>query len=71
LGGLDDLIYKINSVSSLGVFQRPVRHCWSGLTKEYKKKFCNVCRKRLDDIPSRYCESKLKFSIQMRDTRLQ
>ncbi|XP_066257964.1 diacylglycerol kinase theta isoform X1 [Euwallacea similis] len=33
----------------------PVGHCWSE-TLHHKRKFCNVCRKRLDDCESVHCE---------------
>ncbi|GFG39878.1 hypothetical protein Cfor_03863, partial [Coptotermes formosanus] len=33
----------------------PVAHCWSEQT-HHKRKFCNVCRKRLDDSLSIHCE---------------
>ena len=37
-------------------FQNPVAHCWSEIFP-HKRKFCNVCRKRLDDSESIHCES--------------
>jgi len=39
------------------VLQNPVAHCWSEQT-HHKRKFCNVCRKRLDDSLSIHCEGK-------------
>ncbi|XP_020283288.1 diacylglycerol kinase theta isoform X2 [Pseudomyrmex gracilis] len=39
------------------LIKNPVAHCWSEQAKENrKKKFCNVCRKRLDDTLSVHCE---------------
>jgi hypothetical protein len=35
--------------------QNPVPHCWSE-QGHYKRKFCNVCRKRLDESLSMRCE---------------
>ncbi|PAA62561.1 hypothetical protein BOX15_Mlig019125g1 [Macrostomum lignano] len=34
---------------------RPVSHCWSE-PAHFKRKFCNVCRKRLDYYPAVRCE---------------
>ncbi|CAG0912429.1 unnamed protein product [Notodromas monacha] len=36
--------------------QNPVPHCWSE-QGHYKRKFCNVCRKRLDEALAFRCES--------------
>ncbi|XP_065371404.1 diacylglycerol kinase theta isoform X3 [Calliphora vicina] len=36
------------------IIKNPVAHCWSGPTT-HKKKFCTVCRKRLDETPSVHC----------------
>uniref|UniRef100_A0A1I8MNK8 Diacylglycerol kinase n=1 Tax=Musca domestica TaxID=7370 RepID=A0A1I8MNK8_MUSDO len=36
------------------IIKNPVAHCWSEPT-QHKKKFCTVCRKRLDDAPSVHC----------------
>jgi len=43
-----------HSMSS--VLQNPVAHCWSepGL---FKRKFCTLCRKRLEDCLAVRCES--------------
>lgn len=49
------LLLHITSVIS--IFQNPVAHCWSEIFP-HKRKFCNVCRKRLDDSESIHCESK-------------
>ncbi|XP_076252006.1 diacylglycerol kinase theta isoform X5 [Rhynchophorus ferrugineus] len=35
--------------------KNPVGHCWSDAIHQ-KRKFCNVCRKRLDDCDSIHCE---------------
>ena len=40
---------------SINEITRPVAHKWSSLQK-FKKKFCNVCRKRMDDRNGRRCE---------------
>ncbi|XP_014478176.1 PREDICTED: diacylglycerol kinase theta isoform X7 [Dinoponera quadriceps] len=37
------------------LIKNPVAHCWSEQVHR-KRKFCNVCRKRLDDNPSVHCE---------------
>ncbi|XP_011648136.1 diacylglycerol kinase theta isoform X6 [Pogonomyrmex barbatus] len=37
------------------LIKNPVAHCWSGQVHR-KRKFCNVCRKRLDDNLSIHCE---------------
>ncbi|XP_014252764.1 diacylglycerol kinase theta isoform X1 [Cimex lectularius] len=37
------------------LIRNPVAHCWSEPT-HHKRKFCNVCRKRLDDCLSTHCE---------------
>uniref|UniRef100_A0A0X3PW72 Diacylglycerol kinase n=2 Tax=Schistocephalus solidus TaxID=70667 RepID=A0A0X3PW72_SCHSO len=37
------------------LIQDPMAHCWSELG-HFKRKFCNVCRKRLDDLLSVRCE---------------
>ncbi|XP_073816607.1 diacylglycerol kinase theta isoform X7 [Musca autumnalis] len=36
------------------IIKNPVAHCWSEPT-QHKKKFCTVCRKRLDDALSVHC----------------
>ncbi|XP_075148584.1 diacylglycerol kinase theta isoform X8 [Haematobia irritans] len=36
------------------IIKNPVAHCWSEPT-QHKKKFCTVCRKRLDETPSVHC----------------
>nr|CAD7426374.1 unnamed protein product [Timema monikensis] len=38
----------------------PVAHCWSEPI-HHKRKFCNVCRKRLEDSLSIHCESNAGF----------
>ncbi|XP_018316743.1 diacylglycerol kinase theta isoform X7 [Mycetomoellerius zeteki] len=37
------------------LIKNPVAHCWSEQV-HCKRKFCNVCRKRLDDNPCIHCE---------------
>ncbi|XP_008201292.1 diacylglycerol kinase theta isoform X10 [Tribolium castaneum] len=37
------------------LIKNPVAHCWSE-PFHHKRKFCNVCRKRLDDSVSIHCE---------------
>ncbi|CAH8457410.1 unnamed protein product [Heterobilharzia americana] len=49
------LAYQYSNLTS------PVSHCWSDLG-HFKRKFCNVCRKRLEDSLSVRCEGKT-FSI--------
>lgn len=39
--------------------QTPVAHCWSE-PSHFKRKYCHVCRKRLDDHVALKCESKFK-----------
>ncbi|XP_048489589.1 diacylglycerol kinase theta isoform X5 [Plutella xylostella] len=36
------------------LIKNPVAHCWSEPT-HHKRKFCTVCRKRLDELPSLHC----------------
>ncbi|XP_035719225.1 diacylglycerol kinase theta-like isoform X6 [Vespa mandarinia] len=38
-----------------GLIKNPVAHCWSEQVHR-KRKFCNVCRKRLDDNLSIHCQ---------------
>ncbi|XP_023315181.1 diacylglycerol kinase theta isoform X3 [Trichogramma pretiosum] len=47
----------VSPCSSIAVnlIKNPVAHCWSELVHQ-RKKFCNVCRKRLDDNLSLHCE---------------
>ncbi|CAH1127087.1 unnamed protein product [Ceutorhynchus assimilis] len=47
----------ISPCSSLAasLVKNPVAHCWSEALHQ-KRKFCNVCRKRLDDCDSIHCE---------------
>ncbi|KAK2179943.1 hypothetical protein NP493_466g05012 [Ridgeia piscesae] len=37
------------------LFQNPVAHCWSE-PGHFKRKFCNICRKRLEDSLAMRCE---------------
>ncbi|XP_045485156.1 diacylglycerol kinase theta isoform X2 [Pieris rapae] len=36
------------------LIKNPVAHCWSEPT-HHKRKFCTVCRKRLDELPALHC----------------
>jgi diacylglycerol kinase (ATP) len=45
------------------LIKNPVAHCWSEPT-HHKRKFCTVCRKRLDETPAVHCMSKLIFNKQ-------
>uniref|UniRef100_A0A1A9WS31 Diacylglycerol kinase n=1 Tax=Glossina brevipalpis TaxID=37001 RepID=A0A1A9WS31_9MUSC len=36
------------------IIKNPVAHCWSEPT-HHRKKFCTVCRKRLDETPAVHC----------------
>nr|CAD7400534.1 unnamed protein product [Timema poppensis] len=42
------------------LYPNPVAHCWSEPI-HHKRKFCNVCRKRLEDSLSIHCESNAGF----------
>jgi hypothetical protein len=48
---------NLRGVSPIFQLQNPVAHCWSEQS-HHKRKFCNVCRKRLEDSLSQHCESK-------------
>ena len=37
------------------MFQNPVAHCWTE-EKSIKGKFCNVCRKKMQEVPGVRCE---------------
>ncbi|XP_060523914.1 diacylglycerol kinase theta [Cylas formicarius] len=54
-----DRCYKtvVSPCSSIAanLIRNPVAHCWSEAF-HHKRKFCNVCRKRLDDSDSLHCE---------------
>ncbi|BES91540.1 Diacylglycerol kinase [Nesidiocoris tenuis] len=43
------------SSMAASLIKNPVAHCWSDHS-HHKRKFCNVCRKKLDDIISTHCE---------------
>ncbi|XP_030762048.1 diacylglycerol kinase theta isoform X2 [Sitophilus oryzae] len=43
------------SCIAASLVKNPVGHCWSEIIHQ-KRKFCNVCRKRLDDCDSIHCE---------------
>ena len=40
------------------LFQNPVAHVWSDRML-IKRKFCNVCRKRMEDVMGLSCEGKM------------
>lgn len=44
------------------IIKNPVAHCWSEPT-HHKRKFCTVCRKRLDETPAVHCLSELNRNI--------
>ncbi|XP_021713148.1 diacylglycerol kinase theta isoform X5 [Aedes aegypti] len=37
------------------LIRNPVAHCWSEPEKHHKRKFCSVCRKRLDETSAVHC----------------
>lgn len=39
------------------LIRNPVAHCWSEPEKHHKRKFCSVCRKRLDETSAVHCLS--------------
>ena len=41
------------------LFQNPVAHCWTE-EKSIKGKFCNVCRKKMHEVPGIRCEGQLR-----------
>ncbi|XP_050498768.1 diacylglycerol kinase theta isoform X6 [Diabrotica virgifera virgifera] len=51
---LRTVVSPCSSVSASQI-RNPVAHCWSE-SFHHKRKFCNVCRKRLDDSESIHCE---------------
>ena len=51
-------LFIINALMIFNNLKNPVAHCWSEPT-HFKRKFCNACRKRLEDNLSVRCESKL------------
>ncbi|VVC94319.1 unnamed protein product, partial [Leptidea sinapis] len=42
------------------LIKNPVAHCWSEPT-QHKRKFCTVCRKKLDELPSLHCMKECNF----------
>ncbi|GAA50183.1 diacylglycerol kinase, partial [Clonorchis sinensis] len=46
---------KRSTTSSTSPWIDPVPHCWSEIG-HFKRKFCNVCRKRVDDLLALRCE---------------
>ncbi|XP_018564136.1 diacylglycerol kinase theta isoform X3 [Anoplophora glabripennis] len=51
---LKTVVSPCSSVAA-SLIKNPVAHCWSE-PFHHKRKFCNVCRKRLDDSESIHCE---------------
>ncbi|XP_044743497.1 diacylglycerol kinase theta isoform X3 [Chrysoperla carnea] len=51
---LKTVVSPCSSIAA-SLIKNPVAHCWSEQI-HHKKKFCNVCRKRLDDSLSIHCE---------------
>ncbi|XP_056632920.1 diacylglycerol kinase theta isoform X2 [Diorhabda sublineata] len=51
---LKTVVSPCSSVAASQI-RNPVAHCWSE-SFHHKRKFCNVCRKRLDDSESIHCE---------------
>lgn len=45
------------------LIKNPVAHCWSE-PMHHKRRFCNVCRKRLDETAAVHCMSKLNILLQ-------
>ncbi|XP_034936028.1 diacylglycerol kinase theta isoform X2 [Chelonus insularis] len=53
---LGTVVSPCSSIAA-SLIKNPVAHCWSEQPVHQKKKFCNVCRKRLDDTSqSLHCE---------------
>ncbi|CAG9138740.1 unnamed protein product, partial [Plutella xylostella] len=54
--GVAPSLIKEQFKGSRADFLNPVAHCWSEPTSvTTKRKFCTVCRKRLDELPSLHC----------------
>ncbi|XP_063244088.1 diacylglycerol kinase theta isoform X3 [Bacillus rossius redtenbacheri] len=51
---LKTVVSPCSSIAA-SLIKNPVAHCWSEPT-HHKRKFCNVCRKRLEDSLSIHCE---------------
>ncbi|KAG5891465.1 hypothetical protein JTB14_004410 [Gonioctena quinquepunctata] len=51
---LKTVVSPCSSVAA-SLIKNPVAHCWSE-SFHHKRKFCNLCRKRLDDSESIHCE---------------
>ncbi|XP_075238198.1 diacylglycerol kinase theta [Lycorma delicatula] len=51
---LKTVISPCSSIAA-SLIKNPVAHCWSEQT-HHKRKFCNVCRKRLEDSLATHCE---------------
>ncbi|XP_065353265.1 diacylglycerol kinase theta isoform X2 [Cloeon dipterum] len=51
---LKTVVSPCSSIAA-SIIKNPVAHCWSEQV-HHKRKFCNVCRKRLEDSLSLHCE---------------
>ncbi|XP_069692506.1 diacylglycerol kinase theta isoform X5 [Periplaneta americana] len=51
---LKTVVSPCSSIAA-SLIKNPVAHCWSEQT-HHKRRFCNVCRKRLEDSLSIHCE---------------
>ncbi|XP_046397842.1 diacylglycerol kinase theta isoform X1 [Ischnura elegans] len=51
---LKTVVSPCSSIAA-NLIKNPVAHCWSEQT-HHKRRFCNVCRKRLEDSLSIHCE---------------
>ncbi|XP_054266246.1 diacylglycerol kinase theta-like isoform X2 [Macrosteles quadrilineatus] len=51
---LKTVVSPCSSIAA-SLIKNPVAHCWSEQT-QHKRKFCNVCRKRLEDSLATHCE---------------
>ncbi|XP_012144592.1 diacylglycerol kinase theta isoform X4 [Megachile rotundata] len=56
---LKSVVSPCSSIAA-SLIKNPVAHCWSEPVTR-RRKFCNVCRKRLDDNPSVHCEICMYF----------
>ena len=50
-------IVRESSSTCFFVLKNPVCHIWSDISR-FKRKFCNICRKRLEDFSAVRCEGK-------------
>ncbi|XP_046673219.1 diacylglycerol kinase theta isoform X3 [Homalodisca vitripennis] len=51
---LKTVVSPCSSIAA-SLIKNPVAHCWSEQS-QHKRKFCNVCRKRLEDSLATHCE---------------